>query len=424
MIAIMVVLYFALMLVGVPIAVSIALSSLVYIVAKDIPLAMAAQRFFSNTQSFPFLAVPFFILSGNIMVQGGVARRLIKFADSLVRPLPGGLALVSVITSMIFAGISGSSAADAAGIGSILIPSMKEKGYDSSFSCAINATTSIVGIIIPPSSTMVILGWLTGISIAKMFLGGAIPGILISVCYFIITIVISLRRNYPREKVASIKEILANLKGSFFALVMPLIIVGGIVFGIATVTEIAAAAAVYSLIISLFVYRSINLRGIFVALKESAYATSIIMFIVGASNIFTWILIREGIPKAILAVVVNLHLPNIAVLFTICGIMLIAGTFIEMIPNMFLFVPVFMPVAVAIGMDPVHFGVLMIIVLAIGMFTPPVGTTLYISCHIAKIEIEDCYKDLVPFFLGALLVVALVLSIPSITMFLPTLLFK
>lgn len=424
MILIMVIVFFFLMLLGLPIAFSMALSSILYIIANDIPVAMAAQRFFSNTQSFPFLAVPFFILSGNIMIQGGIARRIINLADSLVRRLPGGLGLVSVVTSMLLAGVSGSSAADAAGVGSILIPSMKEKGYDSSFSCAINATSSVVGIIIPPSSTMVVLGWLTGISIAKMFLGGAIPGILISICYFIITIIIASKRNYPTGKIANINEIFNNLKKSFFALIMPLIIIGGIVFGIATVTEIAAVAAIYSLIISVFVYHSIDLKGIIIALKQSAYATSVIMFIVCASSIFSWILILERVPQSISAAVMSLQLPNFAVIFVMCCIMLVAGAFIEMIPNMFIFVPVFMPIALEIGMDPVHFGVLMIIVLAIGMFTPPVGTTLYISCHIAKIGIEDCYKDLFPFFLGGLIIIVLVLFIPWITMFLPSVFFS
>jgi len=420
----MFIVFFGLMLIGLPIAFSMALSSLLYIILNDIPLAIAAQRFFSNTQSFPFLAVPFFILSGNIMIQGGIAKRIINLADSIVCRFPGGLGLVSVVTSMFLAGISGSSAADAAGVGSILIPAMKEKGYDSSFSCAINATSSVVGIIIPPSSTMVILGWLTGISISKMFVGGVIPGVMFSIGFFFVTIIIALKKNYPRGKPSSIKEIIINIKESIWAIIMPLIIIGGLVFGIATVTEIAAIAVIYSLFICLFVYHSVDLKKILVALKNSAYSTSIIMFIVCSSSIFTWAIIMERIPQTITSAVVNMNFPDIVVIFLMCIIMLISGTFIDMLPNMFIFVPVFMPLSLELGMDPVHFGLLMILVLATGMFTPPIGTTLYISCHIAKIGVEDCYKDLLPYFLIALIVIILVMLIPSITLFLPSVLLK
>jgi tripartite ATP-independent transporter DctM subunit len=424
MIWVMIAGFFLMMFLGVPIAFAMGAAALAFFLAKDIPLLMATQRFFSNTQSFPFLAVPFFILCGNLMVQGGIAKRIIRFADSLVRQLPGGLGLVSVVTSMLMAGVSGSSVADAAGTGSILIPSMKEKGYDSSFSCAINASTSVVGIIIPPSSTMVILGWIANLSIAKLFLGGAIPGIFISIIYFIITIYIAKKRCYPREKAASAREILSSIKDSFWALILPLFIIGGVTMGIATVTEIAAASAVYALVISILFYRSLNWQKIFVALKDTVVATSVVMFIVCCSNMFTWILIRERIPQMISSAILHFNIPGGLTLLFMVLIMLVAGMFIELVPNLFLFVPIFFPIAQQIGVAPNHFGVLMIVTLALGLFTPPVGTTLFISCHLAKIGIEDTYKDLFPFFLGGAIIVLLTAYIPSLTMWLPSLLLK
>lgn len=418
----MIVVFFALLLLGVPVAFSMGAAALLFILVEGVPLGMVAQRFFSNTQSFPFLAIPFFILAGNLMIQGGIARRIIKTADSLVRQLPGGLGLVSVVTSMFMAGVSGSSVADAAGVGSVLIPSMKEKGYDASFSCAINATTSVVGIIIPPSSTMVILGWLANVSVARMFLGGALPGIFIGLVYFAITIVISLKRGYPRDSMPSLKEIISSIVDSFPALVLPFIIIGSIVFGVATVTEVAAVSAVYALIVSVLLYHSLNVKRILAALRDTVYATTVIMMIVCTSSIFTWILIREGIPRLLAATLLGLGLPSWALLGAMVLVMLVAGTFMDLVPNLFIFVPIFFPIAAGIGVDPVHFGVLMVVTLALGLFTPPVGATLFISCHLAGIGMEDTYKDLIPFFLGGVLVVVATAYVPAFTLWLPRLL--
>jgi tripartite ATP-independent transporter DctM subunit len=424
MIWVMIIVFFVLMIIGVPIAFAMGLSSILFMVVEDIPLVMVAQRFFSNTQSFPFLAVPFFILAGTMMVQGGIARRIIKLADSIVRPLPGGLALVSVVTSMLMAGVSGSSAADASGVGSILIPAMKEEGYDAPFSAVINATTSVVGIIIPPSSTMVILAWITNLSVARLFLGGAIPGILISVIFFIITIFISIKRGYPRGGFASIKEILLSIKDSIWALFLPFIILGGIIFGVATVTEIAAVSAVYAFFVGFVIYRSLNIKKTLIALRDSIYSTAVVMMIVCTSTIFTWILIRQNIPSIISSALLGLGVNNAVLLFIIILIMFIMGTFMDLVPILFLVVPIFFPIAQGMGIDPIHFGVLMILTGAMGLFTPPVGVTLFISCHLAKVGIEDVAKDLVPYFLGGALICLLAAYIPAITMWLPDMLFK
>ena len=295
MIWIMLALFFAFIGLGVPIAFAMGVSAIIYLLTLDIPMAIAAQRFFSNTQSFPFLAVPFFILAGNVMVHSGVAQRIVNFANTLVRSLPGGLGVcVSVVTSMVMAGVSGSSVADAASVGSILIPEMKREGYGASFSAAINASSSVVGIIIPPSSTMIIIAWLTNLSVAKMFMAGAIPGILIGLGYLVVTIVVSIHRNYPRAPRAALKEIFWAFVSAFWALLLTVILLGSITFGIATATESASMAAVYAIFIGAFVYRSLGWKGFFAALRESARGTTVVMMVVCSSTLFTWILIREG----------------------------------------------------------------------------------------------------------------------------------
>lgn len=416
-------LFFALIAIGVPIAFSMGITGLSYIMLNGIPIAMATQRFFSNTQSFSFLAVPFFILAGNLMVEAGIAKRIIQFANVLVRHLPGGLACVSVVTSMIMAGVSGSSVADAASVGSVLIPEMNEKGYDKSFSVAINATSSVVGIIIPPSSTMIIIAWITGLSVAKMFLAGAIPGILVGLTYLVITIVISKKRNYPHEKRATMKEIVSALLETSWALFLPLILIGSIIFGIATPTQSASLAALYALLVGVFVYRSLSPKAIYRALAETAKGTTAVMMVVCSASIFQWVLVRENIPAMISNALLSLHLPNFLLLAVMVLILFIAGMVMDNVPNLFIFLPIFMPIATEIGVEPIQFSIVMLVSLALGLFTPPVGTTLFISCGIAKTSIEECVKDLIPFFIGGAVVVLLITYVPFLTMWLPTLVF-
>jgi len=422
MIWIMIVLFFVMLILGVPIAFSMGASSLFFILVEGIPLSIVSQRFFSNTQSFPFLAVPFFILMGNLMVYGGIAKRLINVADSFVRHLPGGLALVSVVSNMLMAGVSGSSTADAAGVGSILIPEMKTKGYTSSFSAAINAASSVVGIIIPPSSTMIIISWMTGLSVAKMFLAGAIPGVIISLSYFVITIFISLKRKYPRERKASFIEMINSVKNSIGVLILPIGLISSIVFGIATVTETAALAVMYIFFLSIFVFHSLDIKKIFIALRDTVNITATVMIIICASSIFTWILIREGIPDLIANTLLGLNLANWGTLTIMLIVMLIFGTFMELVPNLFILLPVFFPIAMKMGMDPVHFSMIMLISLALGMFTPPVGNTLLISTFIAKVNIENVAKDLIPYILVGIAICFLISFLPIFSLWLPNLL--
>ncbi len=423
MVWVMIAMFFGFIAFGVPIAFAMGISAVVYLFTMDIPMSIAAQRFFSNTQSFPFLAVPFFILAGNIMVQSGVAQRIVGFADTLVRHFPGGLGCVSVVTNMVMAGVSGSSVADCASIGSILIPEMKRKGYGAGFAAALNASASVVGIIIPPSSTMIIIAWLTNLSVAKMFMAGAIPGLIIGLAYLAVTVVVSYRRNYPREKRATLRELLIGFIRSFWALLLTVILLGSIIFGIATATEAASLAAVYAILIGFFVYRSLGLKGFFFAFREAAQGTTIVMLIVCSSTLFTWILIREGIPTMLADALLSMGLPNWMLLGLMVLAMLIAGTFMDLVPNLFIFLPVFMPIAIQLGIDPIHFSIITLCSLALGLFTPPVGTTLFLSCHLAKITIEQAYRDLLPFFIAGGVAVFLVTYVPGLTLWLPRVIF-
>ncbi|HXK90147.1 MAG TPA: TRAP transporter large permease [Thermosynergistes sp.] len=404
---------------GVPIAFSIGASSLIYILAEGIPLSMMAQRFFSNTQSFAFLAIPYFMLMGSFMVNAGIAQRLIKFADSLVRHFPGGLGCVSVVTNMVMAGVSGSSVADCAAVGSVLVPEMKRNGYDAKFAAALNSCTSVVGIIIPPSSTMIIISWLTNLSIARMFMAGAIPGILISISYFLVTIFIAKRRGYPQQSRATVKEIWDGIKSASLTLILPIFLVGVIVLGIATVTEAAAASAVYALILGLFVYRSLDFKLITKSLKEAVVGTTTVMLVVCTSSVFTWVLIREGIPVMIANTLLSLGLPDWALKVVMVLILFAAGTVMDNVPNLFIFIPIFFPIASQLGFDPIHFSIVILISLALGLFTPPVGTTLFLSCQLAEVKIEEAAKDLVPYFIAAAVIVFLVTFVPSLTLWLP-----
>ncbi|WP_371018482.1 TRAP transporter large permease [Pseudalkalibacillus sp. JSM 102089] len=421
MIWIMIFSFFILLLFGVPIAFSMGASALLYIMVAGIPIEMFAQRFFSNTQSFAFLAIPFFILAGNLMIHGNIAQRIINVANSMVRQLPGGLACVSVVTSMGMAGVSGSSVADAASTGSVLIPEMKRKGYTPAFAAAINASSSVVGIIIPPSSTMIIIAWLADQSVGKMFLAGVIPGILIGLIYLVTTVVISVKRGYPREDKPTLKEFFSSIRIASWALLLPVFLIGAIIFGIATATEAAALAVVYAFLIGLFIYRSLTLKNIIASIKDTVYGTSVVMITVCASMIFTWVLISEGIPKLIANALLGFGLPDWALLLVLVAIMLVAGMVMELVPNLFLFIPIFFPIATDIGMDPIQFSIVMLVSLALGLFTPPVGSTLFISCYLAKVGIEKTIKDILPFFFAGIVIVLLVTYIPSLTLWLPEL---
>src|SRR5699024_3953881 len=400
--------FFVLMIIGVPIAFAMGASALFYILIEGISLEIVTQRFFTSTQSFAFLAIPFFILMGSIMEHGGVAKRMINLADSLVRSLPGGLAAVSVVTNMGMAGVSGSAAADAAAVGVGLMPEMQKKGDPSSFSAALNASASVVGVIIPPSSVIIIIAWLSKLSVGEMFLPGAIPGILIALAYLTLTIFISIKRRYPREPRASLKEIGTSFLSASLTIVLPILLVLSIALGIACASEAAELAAGYAFVISFFIYRSHTIKQIGSALRDTVCTSTVVMFIVCSSMIFSWVLINEGVPKLISEILLGFRLPDWGLMLVIILIMTLGGMFLDTVPNLFIFVPILYPITAEMGVDPMHFSIIMLCTLAIGLFTPPVGTSLFVSCRIGKVRMEDTLKDLFPYFAVGMAMVIIV----------------
>lgn len=379
------------------------------------------QRLLTGIDSFPFMAIPFFILAGFLINEGGLNKRIISFSRVLVGHLYGGLANVSIVGSMIFAGISGSSVADASGLGSILIPAMNEEGYDRTFSAAINAVSSTVGIIIPPSIPMILAGVATALSIRDLFLGGAIPGIMVGLGMLIVSTAISKKRNYPKYKKASFNEVLKEAFKTLPALVEIVIILGGILGDIFTPTEASVIAVVYAFVIGKFLYKELKLQRLPEVFKEVAISSAIVLFIIANAAAVTWLLAYSRLPQT-LAEILPTIFPNPTIfLLVMGGLFLLAGTFIDVSPGVILFGPVLLPAVRAVGADPVHFTVIMVFALAIGLFTPPVGTTLFISCYLAKTDILDTVKESMPFFLEMIIILVLITIFPSFVMWLPNL---
>jgi tripartite ATP-independent transporter DctM subunit len=413
---------FILALIGVPIAFALGISTLVFVeLGTKLPNTIVFQRMFVGIDSFPFMAIPFFMLAGSLMNAGGLNKRVLEFSRSLVGHLYGGLSAVSIIASMIFAGISGSSVADASGLGSILIPSMKEEGYGNEFSAAINAVSSTVGIIIPPSIPMILAGVATALSIRDLFLGGLIPGIIVGLGMLIVSTLISKKRNYPKYKRVTFKELIISFFHAFPALIEIVIILGGILSGIFTPTEASVIAVVYALILGLFFYKELKIKEIPSILKDVAISSSIVLFIISAASAVTWVLAYSRLPQKLALILPTIFPSSTVMMLGLCALFLAAGTFIDVSPGVILFGPILLPAIREVGANPVHFTVIMVFALAIGLFTPPVGTTLFISCHIAKTEILKTVKETIPFFFMMILVLVLITVFPALVIWIPSL---
>ncbi|MBN2859940.1 MAG: TRAP transporter large permease, partial [Sphaerochaetaceae bacterium] len=363
-----------LIVLGAPIAFALGLSSVAFVITNEsLSLLFIVQKMFSGTDSFPLLAIPFFIMAGNLMNMGGVTRRLLDFANMLVGHWRGGLASVSIVGSMIFAGVSGSSVADASGLGSILIPTMNKAGYDKEYSVAINATSSTIGILIPPSIPMVLLASIANASVRDMFFSTAVAGILIGLGMLVLNALISRRKAYPRNDRVKLSEVPRILLYSLPALVMPAIIILGIVFGIVTATEAAVMAVVYSLIVGKFVYHELTVRTVIHALKETVIQTSVVLFIIATASILSGILSYLLLPQALATWAVTYLQSKTLILAFISILALFTGLFIDVTPALILLGAIFAPVAAAAQISPLHFGTVLVTSLAIGLFTPPVG---------------------------------------------------
>ncbi len=413
--------FIALIFLGVPVAFSLGLASFIYLMLAGIPLNIIPQRMFGGLNSFVLLCIPGFILAGNLMNAGGITGRIIQFANDLFGHIRGGLGLANVGASMGFAGISGTALADTASIGSILIPAMKKEGYGAGFSAAVTASSSTVGPIIPPSLPMIIVGTLASLSIGDLFLAGALPGILLGVGLMIPVYIISVKRNYPKGERQPIKAIWKSFTGAFWALLMTFIILYGILGGFFTPTEASIIAVLYAFVIGIFVYKELPVKKIPEIMLSSMTATASIMLLVGFANLFGWIMVREQIPQLVAESILGISTNTIIVILLINLLLLFVGTFMETIAALVILFPVLLPVALTVGMDPIQFGVMMVLNLVIGLVTPPVGVCLFVASQIGKVSIGKTARELLPFLGVSLVVLMLVAFVPQITLFLPSL---
>lgn len=415
---------FALFLIlGVPIAFSLGLSSLGALLIGDGSLAVVASRLYSAADSFSLMAIPFFVLAGCIMEKGKLSRRLIDFAMELVGPLKGGLGYVTVVTSMFFSAISGSGPATTAAIGSITIPAMEENGYDKKFATALQATSGAMGPIIPPSIVFIQYGVATGTSIGALFIAGIVPGLLIGAALIIMNGIISHKKGYGgSNKKYSVIRIWKSFKNAALVILMPVIILGGIYGAIFTPTEAAIVACVYGLILACVIYRELSLKDIKDVFVSSCKTTSMIMLVITCASLFGWILSSERIPERIAASVLAVTSDKFTLLIAINILLLIVGCLLDQGSATIILAPILTPIAEAVGVDPIHFGALMVTNLCLGLVTPPVGVNLYVACGIAKLKIEDIVKPVL-LLLGACLVMQMIITfVPDLIMFLPRLL--
>ncbi|MBG9588287.1 TRAP transporter large permease [Cytobacillus firmus] len=408
-----------LFLINVPVAVALGLASMIVLMVQDnVPLMVIVQKMFTSTDSFTLMAVPFFILAGKLMESGGISKRLINFSSTLVGSLHGGLAMVSIVTCMFFAAISGSAAATTAAVGSILIPAMVKRGYDKSFSTAIQAAGGTIGVMIPPSVPLILFGVIAGASIGDLFIAGIIPGIFVGMSLILVAYFISRKRDYGKEEKSSLKEVASAFKSAILAILMPVIILGGIYGGIFTPTEGSVVAVVYGLIVGLLIYKEIKWKDLPEIFISSAITSSVILFIISCASIFGFLLTREQIPAQISEGMLGITSNAIMILIIINVILLIVGTFLETSAAIVIMAPILVPIASAAGMDLVHFGVIMVVNLAIGMITPPVGINLFVASNIAKIRLEHIVRAIMPFIIVLIIDVLILSFMPSISLFL------
>ena len=419
---ILIISFFGLLALGVPVAYSLGISTALTLAAAVLPLSAVttvAQRIATGIDSFTLLAIPFFVLAGELMNQGGIAKRLVDFAKALMGSLPGGLAYVNVLAAMLFGAISGSSVAAASAIGGIMIDRMEDEGYERDYSAAVNLAASTTGLIIPPSNILIVYSLASGgASIAALFLAGYIPGILVGLSLIAVAAFVASKRNYPREPLASLGTMAKEFLNAIPSLLLLVIIIGGIVAGIFTATEAAAIAVLYALFLALF-YREIGLKNIPNILLNASRTTAIVMFVIGASIAMSWVLAFLEIPQNMTQFLLGLSQNKVVILLLINLILLIVGTFMDITPAVLIFTPIFLPVVVELGMDPVHFGIIMVLNLCIGLCTPPVGTILFVGSSVAKVPVTQVIRPLMPLLIAMIVALFLITYIPGLSLWLP-----
>lgn len=412
----------ALLLVGAPISVSLgfgATLAMMMVLPADKALLMAAQKTFTGINSFTLLAIPFFILAGIIMNNGGIARRLVNLAKALVGRLPGSLALTDVVANMLFGSISGSGSASCAAIGGIITPMAEEEGYDKDYIAAVNVASAPSGILIPPSNTLIIFSTVAGgVSITSLFLGGYIPGIMWGLGVMLLAFFMAKKRGYKGSPAVPFKEFLKIAWQAVPSLMLIVIVIGGILCGVFTPTEASAIAVCYALALS-FIYKTIKLSDLPRILLQAAELTCIIVFLIGLSSIMSWILAFTKIPALLAGGLLSLSDNPIIILLVMNVLLLVIGTFMDPTPAILIFTPIFLPIAVKFGMDPVHFGIMMTFNLCIGCITPPVGAILFTGCKVCNISIEHIMRPLVPFFAVLAAILMMVTFIPALSLWIP-----
>lgn len=413
---------FALFFIGMPICFALGVVSVGGLLADGFPLLVLAQRMFTGGDSIVLIAIPLFMLAGELMYRGGMSKRLVDFADALIGHLPGGLAMVSILACMFFAAITGSAIAATAAIGGIMIPLMKERGYEYEFSAPLVACGGSIGPIIPPSIPLLVYGVLASVSVADLFIGGVIPGVLMGIGLMIYSYIIAKKRGYKgREHRAPFKEVLKTGKDAVLALFAPIIILGGILSGFFTPTEAAAVSTLYALLVGIFVYHELDVKTIWESFVNAGKSTGQILIIIALASLFSWVITVEQVPQTISAFLQSTVQSKFLMLLIINVILLIAGTFIDTTSAIVIFAPLFIPIMNTMGVDLVHFGMIMAVNLTIGMCTPPLGVCLFVSSSIAKISLKDQLRDLLPMLGVLILILLMVTYIPGLTLWLPSL---
>lgn len=416
--------FFSLLLLGVPVAYSIGASTALAMLLSVLPgptVTTVAQRMATGLDSFTLLAIPFFVLAGQLMNRGGIARRLIALAQGVIGRLPGGLAHVNILASMLFGAISGSAVAAATAVGGTMAPVMEREGYDRGYGAAVNITSSTTGLIIPPSNILIIYSLASGgVSIASLFLAGYVPGLVVGGLLMAVAGVIALRRGYPRAAPSSLRELGRLFVDAIPSLFLLVVVMGGIVGGVFTATEAAAVAVLYALVLA-FLYREVRVTDLPKILLDSATTTAVVMLLIATSLAMSWVMAYANIPQSVTASLLGLTDSPVAILLMINLVLLVVGTFMDMTPAVLIFTPIFLPIAVGLGIDPVHFGIIMVLNLCIGLCTPPVGAVLFVGVGVARTSIERVIRPLLPLFLAMIVALLVITFVPALSLWLPRL---
>jgi C4-dicarboxylate transporter DctM subunit len=417
--ALMIIVFFILMFLGIPIAYSLALSALFYmLVFVDVPTIIIVQQIISGVDKFTLMAIPFFVIAGSLMEFGGISRRIIRLSKSIVGSLPGGMGIVTVIASMIFAAMTGAGAATTAAVGSMMIPAMRDSGYDEGFACGLQASAGIMGPLIPPSILMVLYGVTAGVSVGDMLLAGLIPGVLAGLLLIVFVVIISMKKNYKGDGKFSLADVIQSFIDSIWAILAPVIILGGIYSGLFTPTEAAGVTCFYSLIVGVFVYREIKFQDVGQVMFKSFKLAAGIMLIVGATQAFGWVLAKERIPQMVATWFTSLTGDPIIFLLAICVMLLVAGCFIDAVPALLILAPILVPAALKFNINPIHFGVVMVFTLCIGLVTPPVGINIFVASSVSGVPVHRIIPKLGPFIVVLLIGMFCVVFFPWLSLFL------